>query len=323
MAEQKKKPGRPKGSKNKKPSASTDKQSEIKKMQEERQADKKVIDEIWAVTIFAIGIFLIFTTQLNTTGEFGNAINNVLNGIFGGMSIVLPYYIMAFSTMLFFQKTNHVNARTVIFALLIYVMICIFNSQRFIDVNNLAFGLEEISKFYSDGIAHENAGVVGMFLGKILIKTIGAPGLNIFCVTGVLVSVLLVINTPISKQIERIKNKREEKNLLKAYEKNSNGIKDDISSERSKDEADTDIPIIKRSNNNGNIMKYMTDNEMFDRNKSTGEKGLENKKTPKDGFGIDEESETIVKKNTRRSNEEIPPEDIKIVKNEPQNGPRF
>ncbi|MBK5253535.1 MAG: DNA translocase FtsK 4TM domain-containing protein [Peptostreptococcaceae bacterium] len=317
MAEQKKKPGRPKGSKNKKPSVNNDKQSEIKKMQEERKADKKVIDEIWAVTIFALGIFLIFTTQLDTTGEFGNAINNVLSGIFGGMSIILPYYIMAFAILLFFQKTNHVNARTVIFAILIYILFCIFNSQRFIDVNNLAFGFEEISKFYSDGIAHENAGVIGMFLGEILIKTIGSAGLNIFCVTGIVVSILLVINTPISKQIERFKNKREEKNLLKAYEKNSSGIKDDISPERVKHNSSSDVPIIKRSNNNYvNIMKYMSDDEMFDRNKLTGETGLEEKKSTKEGFGIDEETETVIKKTTRKSKEEIPPEDIKIVKSE-------
>ncbi len=316
MAEQKKKPGRPKGSKNKKPAVSVDKQSEIKKMQDDRKANKKVIDEIWAVTIFALGIFLIFTTQLNTTGEFGTAINNVLSGIFGGMSIILPYYIMSFAAMLFFQKTNHVNVRTVIFVFLIYIMLCILDSQRFIDANNLAFGFEEISKLYNGGIAHENAGLVGMFFGQLLIKTIGAPGLNIFCITVIIVSILLVVNTPMSKQLELFKNKREERKLLNAYDKNSSGIKDDISTSRVKNEPAEDVPIIKRSSNSGNVMKYMADDELFDRKKLTGEKGLEEKRTVMDGFGIDEESETVIKKASRKSKEEIPPEDIKIVKSD-------
>lgn len=309
MVEKKRKPGRPKGSKNKAPTnKELDKKEEIKIMQEERSHNKKVNDEIWAVTIFAVGIFLVFATQLNTTGEFGNAINNVLSGIFGGLSIVLPYYIMIFALMLFFQKTNHVNLRTVFFALLIFIMICIINSQRYIDPSNLGFGFEDIASFYKNGIPHENAGVIGMFFGTILVKTVGAPGLYIFSLTVILISILLVVNTPISKQIEIIKNKREEKKIIKeaAAKEEANKVSGNTQ----------EVPIIKRNGSTENIIKYMSDDDMFDRSKASGNVGLEEKPEIKDGFGIDEETNAPIKRNRKKSSEEIPPEDITIEKND-------
>ncbi|HKK95789.1 MAG TPA: DNA translocase FtsK 4TM domain-containing protein [Anaerovoracaceae bacterium] len=316
MTETKKKPGRPKGSKNKKPTeAEINKKNEIKKMQDERSHNKKVNDEIWALTIFAVGIFLVFATELNTTGDFGNAINNVLSGILGGLSVVLPYYIMIFALMLFFQKTNHVNGKTIFFAFLIFIMICIINSQRYIDPSDLGFGFDEIVEFYNIGINHNNAGVIGMFLGTILVKTVGAPGLYIFALTVILVSILLVINTPMSKQIESFKNKREEKKLIKETIKHEDNSNLDLKP-KNKDDAKQDVPIIKRNGNTENIIKYMSDDELFDRKNSMGKIGLEEKQEPKEGFGIEEDPIIPTKKRSKKSKEEIPPEEIIVEKND-------
>ena len=109
MAEDKKKrgPGRPPGSKNKsKKSASTSnnkrsssnaenaEQKQIREMQEKRNSHRKLIDEIWGIAIFAIGVFLIFTMKSDSTGSFGHGIHNILRGLFGGMSYVLPYFLI-------------------------------------------------------------------------------------------------------------------------------------------------------------------------------------------------------------------------------------
>ena len=97
MAEDKKKrgPGRPPGSKNKsKKSASTSnnkrsssnaenaEQKQIREMQEKRNSHRKLIDEIWGIAIFAIGVFLIFTMKSDSTGSFGHGIHNILRNMF-------------------------------------------------------------------------------------------------------------------------------------------------------------------------------------------------------------------------------------------------
>ena len=55
MAQTKKKPGRPPGSKNKtkKQNTKATTKAEIKAMQERRKADERVIDEIWGVIFIA------------------------------------------------------------------------------------------------------------------------------------------------------------------------------------------------------------------------------------------------------------------------------
>ena len=206
MAESKKRsPGRPKGSKNKSTSkakssgrtsekalaeADLTRAEDIRKMQEQRRAHNKLMDEIWAVTIFALGIFLVITTQFNTTGAFGDAIHDM----------------------------QHVNPRTVSFSAVIYIMLCVLNSARYINPSRPDFSLDALGKYYSDSLHDRSAGVIGMEIGNILVKLIGMPGLYILALTLIFISILFVVNTPISTQLSSFKEKREEKKLLKEME---------------------------------------------------------------------------------------------------------
>ena len=233
MAEDKKKrgPGRPPGSKNKsKKSASTSnnkrsssnaenaEQKQIREMQEKRNSHRKLIDEIWGIAIFAIGVFLIFTMKSDSTGSFGHGIHNILRGLFGGMSYVLPYFLILVGICLFLQKLQHLNARTASLTTLIYFMMCALNGYRFVDSSNIKFGFGDILIFYRDGVKGYNAGAVGMELSNILVKLIGKPGLIILGLALIFISVLLVANTPISKQIHAFREAREEKRLIREFE---------------------------------------------------------------------------------------------------------
>ena len=239
MAEDKKKrgPGRPPGSKNKsKNSASTSnnkrsssnaenaEQKQIREMQEKRNSHRKLIDEIWGIAIFAIGVFLIFTMKSDSTGSFGHGIHNILRGLFGGMSYVLPYFLILVAICLFLQKLQHLNARTASLTTLIYFMMCALNGYRFVDSNNIKIGFGDILIFYRDGVKGYNAGAVGMELANVLVKLIGKPGLIILGLALIFISVLLVANTPISKQIHAFREAREEKRLIREFERSGGSI---------------------------------------------------------------------------------------------------
>lgn len=239
MAEDKKKrgPGRPPGSKNKsKNSASTSnnkrsssnaenaEQKQIREMQEKRNSHRKLIDEIWGIAIFAIGVFLIFTMKSDSTGSFGHGIHNILRGLFGGMSYVLPYFLILVAICLFLQKLQHLNARTASLTTLIYFMMCALNGYRFVDSNNIKIGFGDILIFYRDGVKGYNAGAVGMELANVLVKLIGKPGLIILGLALIFISVLLVANTPISKQIHAFREAREEKHLIREFERSGGSI---------------------------------------------------------------------------------------------------
>ena len=54
-------------------------QEQIRELQEQRKRDYRILDKIWGIIFLAVGIFLVITTQLNTTGTFGNAIHSWLS----------------------------------------------------------------------------------------------------------------------------------------------------------------------------------------------------------------------------------------------------
>lgn len=274
MAEDKKKrgPGRPPGSKNKsKNSASTSnnkrsssnaenaEQKQIREMQEKRNSHRKLIDEIWGIAIFAIGVFLIFTMKSDSTGSFGHGIHNILRGLFGGMSYVLPYFLILVAICLFLQKLQHLNARTASLTTLIYFMMCALNGYRFVDSNNIKFGFGDILIFYRDGVKGYNAGAVGMELANVLVKLIGKPGLIILGLALIFISVLLVANTPISKQIHAFRDAREEKRLIREFERSGGSI--GLSSSFGLNKTD-DIGVISDRTDNNKQMKFGEDEQV-------------------------------------------------------------
>lgn len=190
-------------------------QEQIRELQEQRKRDYRILDKIWGIIFLAVGIFLVITTQLNTTGTFGNAIHSLVFGLFGLMAYALPYYFIALALSLFLRKMQHINGRTTFFSFLIFVMLCILNSYRYLDETNIQLSISAIGDFFDGGIQLQNGGVFGMWLGGLIVKLLGKPGLIIFAVAVIAISILLVADTPISKYLGKKREQREEKTILR------------------------------------------------------------------------------------------------------------
>lgn len=316
MAQAKKKPGRPPGSKNKKNTSNSKAKTEIKEIQEKRKADKRVIDEIWGVIFIAIGIFLFAAVQFNAAGELGNSIGDALKGVFGMIGLLLPWYLIGFGVLLFANKTVHLSGKSLALVFLALLMLCLLNSGRFIDSNELNYTYKI---FYENGVELESGGVFGMTIGTFLIKTIGRVGLYVFSIVVIIICLLLVINTPFSRGIEKISNRAEERRYKREsyvpepvydaapdIEESSqlsmfSGSKHDI---KIITPFDDEGPLGKNAersapkNKKTNVLKYMNDDSLFNpADKTEKEKhekedksfGLEGKVNYGDGFGLDGE----------------------------------
>lgn len=197
MAQKKNTPGRPSGTKNKK------KQDAAKK-----KMDKRLTKEIWGVIFIAIGIFLFAAVQFHAAGTVGNTLGEGLRGIFGVIGLVLPWYLVLFGVLIFADKNAGFTGKISVLVLMILLLLCLLNSGRFIDSENLVFdGVE----FYKDGVALEGGGVFGMVLGTLLIQIIGKVGLYVFATVAVLIGVLVMFDTPAAKAFEKLADKVEER----------------------------------------------------------------------------------------------------------------
>ena len=224
-------PGRPPGSKNKPKntasgassgkssySGNPTKQEVLDEMKRRSDRDKRNNDVIWSITMIAIALFLFFTVVMDTTGSFGMTVHDICNGLFGKMAYVLPFLVLLFALLLLGGKLSHINTRTAVFSLLIFINMCVINSYRFIDPQDIRFGFRDIVDFYIYGVDGKKGGVIGMEIGSILAKLFGMPGLLIISVTILIISIFMVANSPISRLAGKVGSKREQNRILKELE---------------------------------------------------------------------------------------------------------
>lgn len=200
--EQKRKPGRPKGSKNK--------GSEIKREKDldALLAKSRLKDEIWAIVILALGSFLVIALQTEAAGQFGRIISDLLKGMFALIAFALPYYLILYGLLLFLKRAAHISGRSILFLTLIFLMATVLNSARFLTPDSMGFSISFLRDSFDQGVLLKGGGAFGMTVGLLLQKTIGLPGLGILASVVILISTLLVINTPISQFFDQWKLKR-------------------------------------------------------------------------------------------------------------------
>ena len=176
---------------------------------ESGRINSRVKDEIIAIIVIAVGIFLVIALQTSVAGMVGTGLSQFFKGCFGFAAYILPYYFIVYGVLLFAKKTISAGIKSVALLLIIFLMISIINSARFISGDAPEFGFGDIPVHYSNGIVLDDGGVFGMTVGGIIVKLIGIPGLYIFSVVVIAICLLLVMNTPVSRFLENVKSRKE------------------------------------------------------------------------------------------------------------------
>ena len=121
--------------------------------------------------------------------------------------------LIVYGILLFLNKAAHVTGKSAFLILSLYLMICLLNSVRFIDVEAFKFTTPYLINVFDDGVLCRNGGFVGMFIGTLIVKAIGKPGLIIFAVVTIIVLLLVILNTPVSQFLLKMYSVTENKHL--------------------------------------------------------------------------------------------------------------
>ncbi len=222
MAEKKRGPGRPPGSKNKKSSGSSSKkkteaspavQKAVEKMEMRLEAKAQLKDEILGIIVVALGVFLIVALQTSAAGMVGEAISKALKGVFGFVAFFLPYYFIVYGVLLFLKKTIHIGIKSLIYLVVIYLAIDLVNAARFMDKIAAGGSWGGFSKCFNDGVALNGGGVFGMGVGGLITHFLGVAGLYIVAIAIIFVFLLLLVNTPVARFFEGFKVRRTRRQL--------------------------------------------------------------------------------------------------------------
>ena len=283
-----------------------------------RMIGGRLREEILAIIIIAVGIFLLVAFQTEAAGRVGSAIATLFFGCFGFMAYILPYYLVLYGVLLFIKKAARVGGRSIIFFVLIYLMLVVLNASRFVDPENISYAVTAI---FDASVNLESGGVFGMYIANVLITLIGRAGLFIVAIVVIVISTLLVVETPISQFFDNMKQKRAEKRAQREeyeYEyENDENVQEEIKLEQTGGSKKVILrPHDKRqmgfagllSRGQKQIMDYMKSDKLFDENEEAQDElsELENE-TPDDllenSSGVfddshetlDEESEEVKK----------------------------
>ena len=239
MSGTRRKPGRPPGSKNKnrkasaKPRASARASTGKSAAQgkagaakaSEGRINSRVKDEIIAILIIAVGIFLAIAFHTSVAGALGTGLSQFFKGLFGFAAYILPYYFIIYGILLFTKKTIQAGVKSVILLAIIFLMISLINSGRFIDEAVLNEGMFKMALHYNNGMVLDDGGLFGMTAGKLIVRLIGIPGLYILSTVVIIICLLLLMNTPVSRFLEKARDRKnaraeskEERRVEKARE---------------------------------------------------------------------------------------------------------
>ena len=189
-------------------------------------AGSRMRDEIVAIFMVALGIFLLASLMTEATGEFGEIFSMVLEGLFGLVAYILPFFLIIYALLILMDRMAHVNSRSVFFSVLLYIDIAMLNSARYIKAGTTQPWMKFMTDSFYDGSGLKSAGAVGMAVGRVTAAGIGTTGLVIAGIAVAAVCVIVIADTPVSVFFDGLREKRNNRLIerQRAYEEQENDV---------------------------------------------------------------------------------------------------
>ncbi|MDD6310600.1 MAG: DNA translocase FtsK 4TM domain-containing protein [Firmicutes bacterium] len=192
----------------KKPGPKSTIQQNVEKAEAKREHRATIRDEILGMVLIAFGIFLAVAIQTDAAGVLGEYIGKFLKGSFGIVAYITPYYFIIYGFLLFLRKTIHSDGKSVFYIIIIYLMFALINAGRYVGTIADGGAYGNIFDRFEEGLRLEGGGVFGTYVGGFISTWIGIPGLYIMSFVILFITILLLINTPISRFFEGFKQRR-------------------------------------------------------------------------------------------------------------------
>lgn len=172
---------------------------------EKLHRSKRLHDEIWAIVIIALGVLVVLSLHTNLIGALGAVTKSVMFGIFGRVAYILAYFLIVYGILIFLNKTSYLTLRSLLCLLALFICVCMLNASMYEGLGtDLSMGL--VKEAYAAETM--NIGVFGAVAGTLLNKLAGLVGMRIIAICGIVITLMFIIDTPISVFFDNMKIKR-------------------------------------------------------------------------------------------------------------------
>lgn len=182
--------------------------------------DTTLKNNIIGAVLIACGALLFIAVEFDAAGRLGHYVGDFSKGCFGVLAFVLPFYLFFIGSVLVVKSETRVRFRTIFFSLLISLSLCLFMGGIY--WQNGDFTLREL---YTQGTQLIGAGVVGSGLAALLIPYLGRAGLFIVSLLLFFISLMLLVNKPLSHFLQKMRLRRAERAALKELRRQDEALR--------------------------------------------------------------------------------------------------
>ncbi|MGL5718324.1 MAG: DNA translocase FtsK 4TM domain-containing protein, partial [Paraclostridium sp.] len=161
------------------------------------------------ITIF-IGIFLLYSLNSESMGMLGDLMQSVFKGLFGKISILIPFMFMGVGILGFFEKNEYVyriksSKLYYVGIVFLFIFYGLLNASELpIDSPTNSYVVKEVTSAAVDG---EGCGLVATTLTFYVTKVLGVTGAWLVSVFALLITVMFTFNISLRDVIYTIKSK--------------------------------------------------------------------------------------------------------------------
>ena len=169
----------------------------------------KIPNEVVAIIMLAIGVFLLLSFQTGVAGALGGYISTFFKGIFGFGAYFIPYLMIVYSVLMLIRLTPSWRWTTAVWMTVFILGVDLINACRYIRImDSTSKGFKYI---YFTGAKCDNGGLFGMYAGGGLYKVGGLALLYIVAVLLILLGLIMLFKTTFRKISDRRASKDERK----------------------------------------------------------------------------------------------------------------
>lgn len=162
---------------------------------------------IAAIVMIAIGVFFVISLHTDVTGALGRFIADLFEGLFGLAAFISAYFILIYGILMLFRMAPTFRLGSFLMLIMLQISIVMLNSTRFLESGEIGTSLT--SDVFHQGADLKNGGLVGMYMDHYLHKVIGTGGIYILGITLLMVALLMLLDTPLSRFFEKSKDFKE------------------------------------------------------------------------------------------------------------------
>lgn len=213
-----------------------------------KQQQRKPLGEIAGVIFIAIGIFLLVCVYIQTgTGLLGGALRDVLMGLFGLFTFVVPFLFVVLGILVIAARNKKMNKGKL--ALIVLLVVSVLSLTHSIWLGQLKLD-DGFFKFVADsyrlGVEKSvGSGAIGCLIVFPVHLLIGSIGCVILFVTALLIAVLALTNLSLKKMSQNVASagkRTVERARETAVERKKNRLYIENLSESDRDDTEDDGP---------------------------------------------------------------------------------